>query len=292
MDKHCPDANSDADFIKHKHLAKTPLFWFAMLAPIICGLVLAGLIYKYSGVGDLCARAECIQNFFDRFKFPITLAGLALPFIALVAAIQRSKETSLQISLASMQYGEAIKNNRFGNYLKHREGFDKLIEGYNKRAKGETVQKPIIETPSLYADIFPDSGFNNRSWHGQHNTKLLAAIEKNAATLMLQMQAPLASFNISVFLAALGYLSKALKIHYAKPCFIKHVNGENEITVMTPHDADLPYVLFLLITDVFALLAFVRSYVGTNNSDDLMYGPYIDQMFVNLKGTSSSYSAS
>lgn len=292
MDKHGPDANSDADFIKHKHLAKTSLFWFAMLIPIICGSVLAGLIYKYSDVGNLCASSECIQNFFDRFKFPITVAGMALPFIALVAAIQRSKETSLQISLASMQYGEAIKNNRFGNYLKHREGFDKLIDGYNKRAKGETVQKPIIETPSLYADIFPDSGFNNRNWHGQHDEKLLDAIEKNSATLMLQMQAPLESFNISVFLAALEYLSKILRIRYTKPSFIKHVNGENKITVMTPHDEDLPYALFLLITDVFALLGIVRTYVGTNNSDDLMYGQYIDQMFINLKGKSSSYCAS
>lgn len=131
----------------------------------------------------------CTKLFY-RFKFPITIAGLSLPFVALVAAIQRSKETSLQISLASMQYGEAIKNNRFGNYLKHREGFDKLIEGYNKRAKGETVQKPVIETPSLYADLFSDSGFNNQNWHGQHNIKLFEAIETNSVTLLFQMQAP------------------------------------------------------------------------------------------------------
>lgn len=292
MDNHGNEANSSADLIKHKHLAKTLMFWLAILAPITCGTALAVIIYNYSDVGNLCASSECVQNFFDRFKFPITIAGLALPFIALVAAIQRSKETSLQISLANMQYGEAIKNNRFGNYLKHREGFDKLVESYNKRAKSDTVQKPVIETPSLYANLFPDSGLNNRNWHGQHNTDLLAGIERNSTTLMLQMQAPLESFDIVAFLAALSHLSRALKINYATPSFIRHTNKRNQIIVMTSRHEDLPYALFLLTTDIFALLACVRSYIGTNDSNDLMYGPYVDQMLKNLEATSSLYTCS
>nr|NLU60051.1 hypothetical protein [Pseudomonas sp. BIGb0427] len=46
-----------------------------------------------------------LKNFFGHFKIPLTIMGLSLPFVAMVAAIHRSIEAATQIEVALKQYG-------------------------------------------------------------------------------------------------------------------------------------------------------------------------------------------
>lgn len=148
------------DELKHQPLFRTIWFWLAILVPVFIALFLGVGIWVSSAVGSLCFESGCVNNFVELFKVPITIAGLSLPLVAMVAAVQRSKEAYIQIKHGQKQYSEAVSNNRVGNYLKHREGFYKLIENFCE-IEGVTSgeSKVYIDAGYLYMRLFPNNSF-------------------------------------------------------------------------------------------------------------------------------------
>jgi len=148
------------DELKHQPLFRTVWFWLAILVPVFLALFLGAGIWVSSNVGKWCFESGCVNYFVEVFKVPITIAGLSLPLVAMVAAVQRSKEAYIQIRHGQKQYSEAVSNNRVGNYLKHREGFYKLIENFCEiEAVSAGDSKVYIDAGYLYMRLFPNNSF-------------------------------------------------------------------------------------------------------------------------------------
>jgi len=68
---------------------------------------------------------EGFNNFFNVFKFPLSMLALIIPSVALIATNHRSEQTREQIRVTNNQ-------NNFTNYYKHIEEFDKYHMQVNK----------------------------------------------------------------------------------------------------------------------------------------------------------------
>ncbi|NMY95616.1 hypothetical protein [Pseudomonas proteolytica] len=148
--------------ISHKPLSQTVSFWLALTIPIICGLALGVVIGVNSSLGDICFSSSCINYFIDVYKVPIAISGFSLPLVAMVAAVQRSKEAFVQISYGHRQYSEAVSNNRVGNFLKHREGFYKLVENFcNVESSNRVSCTVLVDVGYLYMRLFPSNSFKS-----------------------------------------------------------------------------------------------------------------------------------
>jgi hypothetical protein len=268
-------------------LVSTWIFWLALLVPILFGMTLALLIAYSSELGDTCFRAGCVQSFFEVFKFPIAITGLALPLVAMVAAIHRSNEAALQIKITSSQYEEAISNNRFGNYLKHREGFEKLIAGYCADSVHGEGCRIVVRSASLYGRMFPGSGFNNVSWTGQCDEKRLELGNMSAKIIVFQAAASREDFDFFMFMKCLDAMVKLFQINYFPYAFISVESLEEKVglEVLIPGYSSKSKALIFAVSDCLALLALFRSYVGINKSDDLVVAKYLE----NLEGNLSEY---
>lgn len=146
--------------LKHQPLFRTLWFWLAILVPISVGLGLAVGVWVSSDLGGVCFDSKCVNYFVEAFKVPIAIMGLSLPLVAMVAAVQRSKEAYIQIKHGQKQYSEAVSNNRVGNYLKHREGFYKLVDNFCEiEAVSSGESKVYIDAGYLYMRLFPNNNF-------------------------------------------------------------------------------------------------------------------------------------
>ncbi|MBD8095283.1 hypothetical protein IFT48_35350 [Pseudomonas fluorescens] len=148
--------------INHKPLSQTVSFWFALSTPIVLGVALGVAIGVNSSLGDVCFSSVCINYFIEVYKVPITISGLSLPLVAMVAAVQRSKEAFVQIENGQKQYFEAVNNNRFGNFLKHREGFYKIVENFREiESSNRDSIEVLVDVGYLYIRLFPKSSFRS-----------------------------------------------------------------------------------------------------------------------------------
>lgn len=162
---------NDMSLLSHKKLSKSVYFWLAMLIPMLSAVLVAITILLSSSTGGFCFSAECWANFLHFYKIPITIAGASIPAVAVVAALHRSHETAIQISMSFRQYEESVSNNRFGNFLKHREGFIKHIEGVVLGLEHNGV-KCNVDSGALYHSVFPKNGFESFEWASDLNQKI------------------------------------------------------------------------------------------------------------------------
>lgn len=252
--------------LNHKHLAKTKLFWLVLVIPIFFGTTLGFFIAAAEEPLEWCFNAVCVQTFFEIYKFPIAIAGVSLPLVAMVAAIHRSIEASLQISYASKQFGEVLSNNRFGNYLKHREGFEKLIEGYCSRRHHRNGCKTFVLTHGLYGRLFPEASFGNVNWNGQYDVDRMAKLEKHAKVVVEQYSKPLAEFDCYKFLVSVKYLAGVFSINYSpqrKVTILKNgIDQHKDIFAAGVPGGYSP--IFTIARDSLAIFILFRSYVGLN----------------------------
>lgn len=257
----------------HKPLAKTCLFWCALCAPLAVGGFLAMMISIYSDLGVLCWESECVQTFFDYFKFPLTIVGISLPLVAMAAAIHRSREAALQIEYVAKQYGELIKNNRFGNYLKHRETFEKLVDSFCKR-HGENIQKNVtMQSHRLYVKLFPASGYGRLDWAGEHDEVFWEKVELKAAEAIAEVHKSKDEFDLEKFVRCLGYLIRNLEIFYQDFMSVSCIrDGEEVYSVHVESDEDMCAALFYSLTDVLSVVMMLRGFVGKNDFSDLLLG--------------------
>ncbi|WP_258908891.1 hypothetical protein [Pseudomonas putida] len=268
------------DSKKHKTLARSRLFQSSLAFPLLLGLGLGVLIAINTELGELCFSSTCIRNFFDYFKFALTIAGASLPLAALVAAIHRSNEAAMQIEVASKQYDEAVKNNRFGNYLKHRESFEKLVVAHVTRGvSDERYVKPYIFPSSLYVKMFPESGFQAEAWHGEPDYEAFASLEHSVAMLMGQIKGD--SFDIDIFFEYLQHVSMFYGVGYHEIQAVR-LRSNAKVVLIVPKHEDVPRAIITLMNELVSLHGVVRTYIGKNDDGDLVWGRYWAKTHTNL----------
>ena len=132
-----------------RKLSKSPLFWIALLFPIVSGVLLFVVSFISNNNYVKCFTSECVNNFFDLYKFPLSIFGLSVPLTAIVAALHRSEEANLQIE-------ETLKQNTFNNYIKHQEDFFKLLEKIESKCSCR-----FTDPLTLYRRIFPKNNYSS-----------------------------------------------------------------------------------------------------------------------------------
>jgi len=129
-------------------LGESPLFRAALLVPIMSGALLLVATSISNNNFTMCFSSECINNFFELYKFPLSILGLSVPLTAIVAALHRSEEAHLQIE-------ETLKQNTFNNYIKHQEEFFKLLEKIESKCSCR-----FTDPLTLYRRIFPKNNYS------------------------------------------------------------------------------------------------------------------------------------
>ena len=263
---------------KHKHLAQTWMFWIALLVPIGAGGILALVIVSGTALGQGCASSQCVQNFFSHFKFPITIMGLSVPFVAMWAAVHRSIEVSAQTE-------EAIRNNRFGNYLKHREGFEKLMRSWGERL-GESKAPVVVQPSLLYMSLFPKSGFQRKDWYGEPDQEFVSGIERDVRLIMDQISGD--SFDFEEFFEGLSTLFIKLGFNFKRYRPL-HLSQKTSVIIFVPAELGGTEGIIKLVAECFSMVEMIRSYIGVNNSSDLNIGPYIGRLYSRVELGSHQY---
>lgn len=262
---------------EHRHLLRTWYFWGGLLIPLFLGFMLSLVVLNAEPKMIACYTSKCLQTFFDLYKFPIAIMGISLPLVAMVAAIHRSLEAAYQINLVSEQLAENVKNNRFGNYLKHREGFDKVIQtvcAHDAKGKGIEID---VDTATLYGEVFPESGYKKVGWNGEWSDLWIEKMDSAAAIILSEMKKASGNqFDAEVFFKAAGTVIRGMRLSHT-PFVTIGLKGGSRL-ILPDYDCD-NFGLSLMsgVANSFGILIVIRSYLGRNNSDDLMMASwYVD----------------
>lgn len=245
-----------------KHLGETVTFKCALWIPLVTGALLGALITYSEGLMSLCFQSACVQTFFVIYKFPIAIASSALPLVAMVAALQRSKE-------AAMQLKEAQLNNRFGNYLKHREGFDSLIGDFCDKGNAAIPRTLHCESGRIYRKLFPESGFNNPLWLGRFDEQVMRDYDEKADNLFAEVTKEAGEFDIVQFMVALGELKKAMMVSYDEykmACYITNDGEHHKFSV--PASIDYRFCLIMALSDTLEIYQILKFYANHGANSD------------------------
>lgn len=247
----------------HRPLAQTPLFWISLLLPSLLGMALCLLIYDESPVGGFCFSSSCVNYFLELYKVPLAIAGLSLPFVAMVASLHRSKEAYLQIKVGQAQYNEALKNNIFGNFLKHRDGFFDVLDRY----VSEESDDPIflkIDNAALYTAIFPKNSFANLEYAGQGEywNMTCAAVVKFAEGLD---QCTSGSGSFLELLRRYETCVNAFHLSLEKSSWRKH--EPEDLYILLPNKLNEAASLYALTRRIFSLHDRIANYMGIEAVD-------------------------
>lgn len=247
----------------HRPLAQTPLFWISLLLPSLLGITLSLFIYDESPVGGLCFSPSCVAYFLELYKVPLAISGLSLPFVAMVASLHRSKEAHLQIKVGQAQYNEALKNNIFGNFLKHRDGFFDVLDRY----ASEESDDPIflkIDNAALYAAVFPQNSFAKLEYTGQgaYWDMTCAAVLKFAESLD---QCVNGSCSFLELLQRYETCVNAFHLSLEKASWRKH--ELEKLYIMLPNQLSEAASLYSLTRKIFSLHERIANYMGIEAID-------------------------
>lgn len=84
----------------------------------------------------VCFTSSCVNDAISRLKFPLAIASLAFPLVALVASHHRSAQTAAQIKRTDKQIEVTEHKNAFENYFKHRTMFNELLGKFKEPSEG------------------------------------------------------------------------------------------------------------------------------------------------------------
>ncbi|MDH1657057.1 hypothetical protein N5E96_20435 [Pseudomonas mosselii] len=263
--------NSEA--LSHKPLIATFSFWCALLLPIASGFALGVGIYLSTSLGGVCFSSGCVNHFVEVFKVPLSIASISLPLVAMVAAIQRSNEASLQIRYSSAQYGESISNNRIGNFIKHRDGFIAMIEDFCS-AESNDVARVSIDADSLYFRIFPKNGFGFFSYEVSEESEYVTHLNmhiKNMEQCINTGLDDLERFDLQEFMRCYVVMSQILFLKFS-PSSMFVVEGGNDHVVyqVKSNSTQLGYT-FSSVYSVWVLCSKIRAYGGGGPSLNVDY---------------------
>ncbi len=110
-------------------LSKLKYFKLALWGPI--GVAIAFAVYIiFTSSLEGALGFQGLNNFIVIFKVPIGIAAISFPLVALVTANHRSIQSKKQIENSQIQILEAEQQNRFSNYFKHLEEFEKHLKDF------------------------------------------------------------------------------------------------------------------------------------------------------------------
>lgn len=147
---------------KHKNLLESYWFRGAFFIPIVIASIIYVInIISAQSLAPICFSAHCFSNFYNIFKVPIVVAGLALPLTGIAAAIHRSYETGLQIKTT-------LQKNEFEGFVKHREEFtthlqetiDKINEFGSYEASGVKINFSL-DVKKAYRIFFKNNNYSS-----------------------------------------------------------------------------------------------------------------------------------
>lgn len=122
---------------EYKKLSQSKVFQVALVAPTIFGTTLFLAALTANGSYKICFTSECIETFFNLYKYPLSIFGLAVPLSAIVAAIHRSDETAYQIK-------QTLAQNTFNNYAKHQEEFTNYLRNWKLSTTANSPNQPCF----------------------------------------------------------------------------------------------------------------------------------------------------
>jgi len=112
-------------------LWKLKFFKWALWGPIGFAIFVALYIISTSSL-EGALGFQGLNNFIVIFKVPIGIAAISFPLVALVTANHRSIQSKKQIENSQSQIIEAEQQNRFSNYFKHLEEFEKHLTPFKE----------------------------------------------------------------------------------------------------------------------------------------------------------------
>lgn len=270
--------------IKHKPLSQTVTFWLALATPICLGLVLGVLIGVNSSLGNICFASDCVNYFIEVYKVPLAISGFALPLVAMVAAIQRSKEAFLQIRIGHQQYYEAVNNNRVGNFLKHREGFYKLVENFCDVESDNRFKSTVrVDVGYLYMKLFPKHSFKSLEFD-QEQSERWASLRESFKRMESNINNGLrfsGAFELGDFLCDLQRIQNILTIRLSPSIFCGYErDGEQLGSIIRGADEDVNNVIdtATLVLRMYLALSFYGGHEGSLGSHNVFYNKSVYSM--------------
>lgn len=270
--------------IKHKPLTKTFYFWLALFVPIFLGLALGLVVGLNSSLGGICFSSGCVNYFIEVYKVPIAIAGFSLPLVAMVAAIQRSNEAFVQIRNGHRQYSEAVKNNRVGNYLKHREGFYKLVDNFCDVESNNSVScKVQVDVGYLYMRLFPKNSFRFLDFEQERNEKwevLRESFRRMDNNIGNGQKSP-DCFNLQDFLYDLQRVQNVLTVRFSPTIFCGYKNdGELLGSAICGAEYDIYKIIETarLVLRLYLALSFYGGYEVPLGSHGFFYSQKFSEM--------------
>lgn len=138
--------------------------WITIIAILLVAGYLSYEIYSSDSYTS-CHTANCYNSFLNDFKFPLGIVTLLIPLLAIYAAQHRS-----EISIAQIEATES--QNRFTNYYKHLEEFQRLME-----------KSEISDIRELHKTLFPNAKDGSYSIDEKLIANLIVALQKIHQTL-------------------------------------------------------------------------------------------------------------
>ncbi len=127
-----------------KSFLSLPILWVVVITFVLLATVTAGTIALNSNL-ELSLSYSGFNRFITMFKVPLGILALIIPVVALLAANHRSEQTKAQITSNTQQ-------NKFSNFYKHVEEFEKYIE-----ANIDTANFTIPSIRQAHRLLFPSS---------------------------------------------------------------------------------------------------------------------------------------
>lgn len=161
--------------LNDESLDKQPLFWFAVLSPIVLFLIFGVIIWK-DYIPDLSGTG--LDKFAQISKFPLAALALSPIFGVIVSNIHRTIQTKKQIQVTE------IKNISDGFYSHNKY----IIEEFKSIEYKNNQLKMLIDSPNkLYKRIYPASNVKN-GYSESINEAFISTLNKKCYDLRLDIE--------------------------------------------------------------------------------------------------------
>lgn len=162
--------------LNEESLDKQPLFWFAVLSPIILFLIFGLVIWK-DYIPDL--SKDGLDKFAEISKFPLAVLALSPIFGVIVTNIHKTIQTSTEIR-------NSANDNKVNLFFKHRDWFVDEINKINNKNKFTNIENPLV----LYKKIYPHS-----SYRDGFNSKIKEGLIASLTNELIEADFKLSEFN-------------------------------------------------------------------------------------------------
>ncbi|WP_107352785.1 hypothetical protein [Shewanella algae] len=142
-------------------LSQTKLFWTAIGVPAFIALLIGLAIYCNNDTASLLA------GLLDKYKIPITILSLSIPFVAWVTANHRSEQTMKGLALQR-------EKRLYDLYYEHQKHFEKVMGRRIKNSKFQYILEEDL--PVIFSELYE---FNSIQEKGMVNLKATAVEEIN-----------------------------------------------------------------------------------------------------------------